>query len=319
MIVFMKPDGTIGYATEGDVKTSLKSYKGWYCASGFTLLSISAKGEVRGNNCKSGEILGNIYTGTFSLPKKPIICDRLSCHCSADLKIPKAQSLDHLKTIYNSNDDLDYVLSPFDNTATALRGTYYLGKTFCIDWHLGNRCNYDCSYCSPHVHNNHSPHLSYELWCSSIDYLYRLLGTQNILLTIVGGEPTINPQYLKMCSYAHRSNVKIITTTNGTASFEKLKTILSYGGITLSVHNEFCDIDKLIVKINKLSKYASRNNIINISFMMMPGAGDSYISFKKQLERHEGLFCDAVPIYDDKFKLLQYSQEETNLIRTDIL
>ena len=314
----MRPDGTIGYATEGDVKISLKSFKGWYCASGYTLLSINARGEVKGNICKSGASLGNIYTGDISLPKHPIICDKAQCHCSADLKIPKAQSLESLKKIYKHIDDPILGISSFDSNATAIRRTYHLGKTFCIDWNIGNRCNYNCSYCSPRLHNNHSPHLSYELWCSSIDKLYSLLGTRNILLTIVGGEPTINPQYLKMCSYAHRCNVKIVTTTNGTASLEKLKAILAYGGITLSVHSEFCDIDKLISKINALSKYTSRKHKINISFMMMPGEGAAYNRFKSRLIYCEGIICHAVPIYDAKFKLLQYSQEEVSLINGSV-
>jgi len=36
------------------------------------------------------------------------------------------------------------------------------GNTFMITWDTGRRCNYDCSYCPVHRHDNFSPHATVE-------------------------------------------------------------------------------------------------------------------------------------------------------------
>ena len=29
-----------------------------------------------------------------------------------------------------------------------------------VQWFIGKRCNYDCSYCSPFIHDNYSSHIT---------------------------------------------------------------------------------------------------------------------------------------------------------------
>jgi hypothetical protein len=36
------------------------------------------------------------------------------------------------------------------------------GNVFQVTWDTGRRCNYDCSYCPAHRHDNFSPHATLE-------------------------------------------------------------------------------------------------------------------------------------------------------------
>ena len=45
-------------------------------------------------------------------------------------------------------------------------------KMFTIIWDMGRRCNYDCTYCPPHRHNNYSPHQSAPELFKTFDFVY---------------------------------------------------------------------------------------------------------------------------------------------------
>ena len=47
------------------------------------------------------------------------------------------------------------------------------GGIFQITWDLGRRCNYDCSYCPPHRHDNFSRHATFDELKSSVDFVLK--------------------------------------------------------------------------------------------------------------------------------------------------
>ena len=38
-----------------------------------------------------------------------------------------------------------------------------------VEWNLGKRCNYNCSYCGNELHNKTSDHMSWEVYTATID------------------------------------------------------------------------------------------------------------------------------------------------------
>ena len=51
------------------------------------------------------------------------------------------------------------------DTTTSLNFTaikHIDSKELTVVWDLGRRCTYDCSYCTPHWHNNFSPFVTKE-------------------------------------------------------------------------------------------------------------------------------------------------------------
>jgi len=84
-----------------------------------------------------------------------------------------------------------------------------------IEWNLGKRCNYDCSYCPSSIHDNSSPHTDIAILKATVDKLKML--DKPIRLSFTGGEPTVHPNFSELIEYCRDAGVSWISvTTNGT-------------------------------------------------------------------------------------------------------
>lgn len=83
-------DETKKYHANDIIKKHLNQYKGWSCNAGIESLMINWDGDVHRATCRVGGSLGNIYNGTFNVPKDPVICDRNYCTCAADIPLTKS-------------------------------------------------------------------------------------------------------------------------------------------------------------------------------------------------------------------------------------
>lgn len=83
-----------------------------------------------------------------------------------------------------------------------------------VEWNLGKRCNYDCSYCPAAIHDNYSPHTDLELLKQTVDKL--LLLPKPVRLSLTGGEPCVHPQIEQLIRYVKDRNMWLSITTNGT-------------------------------------------------------------------------------------------------------
>jgi len=108
-----------------------------------------------------------------------------------------------------------------------------------IEWNLGKRCNYDCSYCPSSIHDNSSPHTDIEILKSAIDDLVLL--NKPIRLSFTGGEPCVHPKFDELVKYAKHKGVSWISvTTNGTRPFEFYQMLSSYvDQYVFSIHFEY--------------------------------------------------------------------------------
>lgn len=82
-------DNIKSYHANDVIKLHLNKYKGWTCNAGIESLMINWDGEVHRATCRVGGSLGNIYTGSFTMPTEPVICDRNFCTCAADIPLTK--------------------------------------------------------------------------------------------------------------------------------------------------------------------------------------------------------------------------------------
>lgn len=121
-----------------------------------------------------------------------------------------------------------------------------------IIWDLGPRCNFDCVYCDPITHDNHSEHATFdELKQTTFfikEYLdlvlsYRKKKNYNVSLT--GGEPTYNPHFDKIIPYLHEKFGKHFNiTTNGSFNNDVRNVMKDHmTKLTISYH---CDSSKAI-------------------------------------------------------------------------
>ena len=106
-----------------------------------------------------------------------------------------------------------------------------------IEWNLGKRCNYDCSYCPSSIHDNSSPHTDIEILKATVDKLV-VLG-KPIRLSFTGGEPCVHPKFQELVKYCKHVGINWISvTTNGTLPYE-FYSVLEADQIVFSIHLEF--------------------------------------------------------------------------------
>jgi organic radical activating enzyme len=119
-----------------------------------------------------------------------------------------------------------------------------------IEWNLGKRCNYDCSYCPAVIHDNRSPHTDINLLKATIDRLMQL--PRPVRLSFTGGEPSVHPKFDQLVNYARSAGIQWISvTTNGTRPYE-FYSALPVDQLVFSLHLEY-GYDRVVDTIHQLA------------------------------------------------------------------
>lgn len=140
---------------------------------------------------------------------------------------------------------------------------------FIVTWDLGRRCNYDCSYCPAHRHDNFSSHASLEQLKDTTNFLFEYITlvsqyrkNKDFHVSFTGGEPTVNPVFIDFAEYIRREynekykddfNLKLSLTTNGAMSEKTAYAVTeNFDYVTVSYHAEAKDSVKtnVIDRIN---------------------------------------------------------------------
>jgi len=131
-----------------------------------------------------------------------------------------------------------------------------------IEWNLGKRCNYDCSYCPSVIHDNTSPHTDIEILKATVDKLVEL--GKPIRLSFTGGEPCVHPKFQELITYCRFKGIQWISvTTNGTRPYEFYR-ILPVDQYVFSLHSEY-DWQRVY---NTMSKLADKTTFKLIAQIM---------------------------------------------------
>ncbi len=200
-------------------------------------------------------------------------------------------------------------------------------KVVDISWYLWHDCNYRCFYCSEldEMDSNVLKKEShYIITAKKIKMLNR---TTNV--SILGGEPTQNPNLIKVLSIMDSSNIHLNVFTNCSASLKTYIEILelSNTSIQFSLHMDYFTDDDM-KKINQLNKlYPKRiyvsimihsakkhipklieytkfciNNSIHYVISYLMAEGCSYLwdslykwDYKKVFEKYENSIIDINP------------------------
>lgn len=146
------------------------------------------------------------------------------------------------------------------------------GGVFQVTWDTGRRCNYDCSYCPAHRHDNFSAHATLESLKNNVDFLYEYIDLymsyrkfKEVNIGFTGGEPTVNPNFIPFAKYlkkeyqekyANKWNCGFALTTNGAMSEKMAQAVMeNFGHATVSYHAESDDKLKQQVRDRILQFY----------------------------------------------------------------
>lgn len=106
-----------------------------------------------------------------------------------------------------------------------------------IEWNLGKRCNYDCSYCPSIIHDNTSPHTDIELLKSTVDKLLSI--NKPLRISFTGGEPTVHPKFEELIEYCNSKDVKFISVTTNATRKPLYYKQLKLNQLVFSLHFEY--------------------------------------------------------------------------------
>lgn len=166
-------------------------------------------------------------------------------------------------------------------------------RMFSITWMLGRLCNYDCMYCSPEWHDNHSrPHDLEDLqraWTNTFDASRHLDLPYKISFT--GGEVTANRSFLPFVTWLRENFtcVQMISlTTNGSASLNYYRKLAErVESMSFSTHSEFIDEADFFSKVRVLDRLMVRPvKSFHVNIMDEPWHADRIQDYVKFCERY---------------------------------
>ena len=164
---------------------------------------------------------------------------------------------------------------------------------FRVEWNIGKRCNFDCSYCGSSVHDNFSKHMPYEKIIQSIDTI-RSSTDKKIKIGWTGGEPFVHPKFIDILKYAkEQANVfRQTVVTNGTVPFKTYERALPYlDQVSFSYHFEHTIHDKIVHNVENVFEYykaIKREDEVKVHMMMLPGEFEKATEIIKYL-RDKGI------------------------------
>lgn len=131
-----------------------------------------------------------------------------------------------------------------------------------IDWYIGKKCNFSCSYCADFIHDNYSAHVPFSKMKIFVDKIVERYGSQ-IHWSLTGGEPTLNPEFLDLLSYLQDKKYHISVCTNGSRNLNYLLTMFEHiDNLTFSLHFEHISnrLDEYLEKIIELENWRNTWN-----------------------------------------------------------
>lgn len=154
---------------------------------------------------------------------------------------------------------------------------------FIITWDTGKRCNFDCGYCGDDRHDLVSKFPDFDELVKGVDFIKKYLtvmmphrNNQVATLSLTGGEPTVNPNFLRLATYLNDQfkdfeyEVKTILTTNGSFPQKNIQHLVdNFRGITLSYHCDSKEKLKEKVRENILILHKSMKSF-KVNLMMHP-------------------------------------------------
>jgi MoaA/NifB/PqqE/SkfB family radical SAM enzyme len=162
-----------------------------------------------------------------------------------------------------------------------------------VEWNLGKRCNYDCSYCGTELHDNHSDYMNWDVYKNTIDKIVTAASGKKIKISFTGGEPFVHPHFIDMLKYAKENGIyRCSVTTNGSPPpkiYEKALPYLHY--VVISYHFEFAYHEKVINNITgmwkRIQEYREQDiwKGMHVHIMALPGHLDQWKEIIAELKQ----------------------------------
>ena len=187
-------------------------------------------------------------------------------------------------------------------------------RVLTVQWNTSKRCNFDCSYCSPHVHDAVSPFLDLDQSMIFVRAMHDrcVFRDQQIKWVFTGGEPFIDPGFMDLVSEigTFSTTQQLNVTTNGSVSgsiYERAAEL--FDGITVSLHLERSP-EEIQATLDKMLVIRSRC-LLSVNVMFLPGQLDRVESAVEWLQANSIAFVVRKIVPNDNQMFLPFLQHET--------
>jgi len=175
------------------------------------------------------------------------------------------------------------------------------GDNLTVTWDVGRRCNYDCTYCPPHRHDNFSKHASLETLKKTGQFIFDYANlmmpykrNRGVNINFTGGEPTNNPNFLEFGEWLRKTweekykdnyGMNLTITSNGAFGKKMADSICeNYGFMTISYHAEaHASLKKQV--IDNMYYLTEKNFPIKVNVMFHAEYWDECVELCQRLER----------------------------------
>lgn len=132
-----------------------------------------------------------------------------------------------------------------------------------VEWNLGKRCNYNCTYCPPSIHDFTSPHTDLSILERTVDKLCEI--GKPIRISLTGGEPTVHPYIENLLEYFKFKGISWVNlTSNGSRpSRWYLQNEFFFNHLIFSLHFEE-NWQRVVKNINEYYDETERDFFVNV-------------------------------------------------------
>jgi len=187
-----------------------------------------------------------------------------------------------------------------------------------VEWTLGNKCTFACSYCPDILHDGTAGWHDQKKLTDFLDVCYDHYHTKmgrELIVQYTGGEPTVYPKFKQLINYAKERGIMQSMISNGSRTHRFWKEVAPvFDKIHLSYHGEFADPEHTI----GVAKIIAETTDLHINMLMLPNRFDELLTIATRLR-------DECPDANIQLKPLQigfgdelypYSEAEQHVLAT---
>lgn len=302
--------------------------KGWKCNAGTYVYNFNTPFMYLSDTiCREITNYRKInFQNNYEFESKYTSCPKENCYCGMDMGIPKGKTVEDVTTLKmmfnNLSSEQKQQIEWFNEDGEILAfgmSEFLTDSMVHIDWYLAKRCNFDCDYCPPTIHDNHSPYPNYEKLLEGYEFLLRTIGdadnnmeNKTINYIFHGGEPTLIPCYLDFIKTIKNDkyNTDIRTLTNLTRDVDYLYELNQLSDVTFSVHLKYMT-EKFLAKVEKfLSMRDSTSKNFHVKFMYVKEHNELINKMVNIVSKYDKVYYSVTPLHKKDTKELYYYDDE---------
>ena len=140
-----------------------------------------------------------------------------------------------------------------------------------VEWTLGNKCTYACSYCPAILHDGSVGWQDYKKLTGFLDICHEHYSVgmgREVLIQYTGGEPTVYPKFKELLKHAQDMGIRQSIISNGSRTTRYWNdTAGFFEKVHLSYHPEFADPERFIRNAQEIC----RQTDLHVNVLMLPG------------------------------------------------